>query len=150
MRLAIGLFLLTCVTVVAPAQSNDYLDSVLAEQQLSYGSAAYLVLASAGEIADEATPTEAIAYLDEQGWALSGLGASDAVNLGEYAHLVMQIYDLSGGLMYRVAAGPRYATRELSHRGILQGRAYPGMNLSAERGVRILGRVLQLDERGLL
>ena len=146
--------LVLCLGLVAiaqaPAQSNEFLDQVLAETELTYGSGAYLLLASAGLIPEEATPAEALSFLSAEGIALPDKSPETPLSLGEYSFLVMQTYDLSGGLMYRVAAGPRYATRELSHRGILQGRSYPGMSLSAERGMRILGRVLQLDERGLL
>ena len=148
--LMVALCLGLLVATQAPAQSNEFLDQVLAETELSYGSAAYLLLASAGRIAEEATPEEAVEYLSSAGIGLGGKSADEPVSLGEYSFLVMQVYELSGGLMYRIAAGPRYASRELSHRGIIQGRAYPGMSISAERGMRILGRVLQQDERGML
>lgn len=148
--LMVALCLGLVVVAQAPAQSNEFLDQVLSEQELSYGSGAYLLLASAGLVPEESTPEEALSYLSERQIALPGKSPETPLSLGEYSFLVMQIYELSGGLMYRILPSPRYASRELSHRGIIQGRAYPGMSISAERGMRILGRVLQLDERGML
>lgn len=150
MKAVFVLLICAVATVSVAAQSNEFLDDVLAAPELRYSSAAYLLLASAGLIAEDATPEEAVTYLETEGMGLRGRGADHALRLGEYSYLVMQVYGLNGGLLYRIVPGPRYATRELTHRGIVQGRAYPGMSISAERGMRILGRVLQLDERGLL
>lgn len=144
--LAIGLV----ATLSLGAQSNEFLDQVLSEEELSYGSASYLVLASAGLIDADATAEDAVAHLEREGMGLPGKTAETPLTIGEYSYLLMQVYGLSGGMLYRIVPGPRYASRELSHRGIIQGRAYPGMSISAERGMRILGRVLQLDERGTL
>ncbi len=148
------LTVLGCIFLLAGtnlwAQSNEFIDAVLAEEQMSYGSAAYLLLASAGRISADAGPREAIEYLESQGLGLADKIQDSTISLGEYSFLVMQVYGIPGGLMYRVLPGPRYATRELAHRGIIQGRSYNTIRLSSERGMRILGRVLQLDERGLL
>lgn len=145
---AVCVFALAAVN--GTAQSNEFLDAVLAEEHLSYGSAAYLVLASAGRIDADASPGDAVSYLEAQDMSLPNKSQDSALSLGEYSYILMQVYGISGGLMYRVLPSPRYATRELAHRGIIQGRSYNGMQISAERGMRILGRVLQRDERGLL
>jgi hypothetical protein len=42
--------------------------------------------------------------------------------------------------MYRLFPGSRYAHREMTGRGFIEGRAYPGQNVSGEQFLRILER----------
>jgi hypothetical protein len=62
----------------------------------------------------------------------------------------METFGISGGWMYTITSRPRYAARELAFRNVIQGRAYPRMELSGERAMRIVGRVLALEEEGRL
>ena len=50
-------------------------------------------------------------------------GSGQAVNLGEYPFLLMQAFELPGELMYRMAPGPRCATREIATAAALTGDA---------------------------
>ena len=127
---------------MAFAQSNDALDIVLSEQQLSYGSAALLVLSASDHIDDESSFAHASARLDALGWGIPGRNVSDPVTLGEYAFLLMQAFEFPGGLMYRVVPGPRYATREVAALRIAEGTAMVNARLSGERAVRMLGRTM--------
>ncbi len=134
----------------AGAQSNEILDAVLAEEQLTYGSAAWLLLLANSSVTEETTRTEAVAAIARAGIGLPDRAANETVTLGEYALLAMRVFEIDGGFAYRILPSPRYATRELVFLKIIQGHDYPGMSLSGERGMRILGRVLGLRERGLL
>jgi hypothetical protein len=44
--------------------------------------------------------------------------------------------------MYRLFPGPRYAYREMTRRGFIEGRAYPDFTVSGERFLQILGNIL--------
>ncbi|MDA3951740.1 MAG: hypothetical protein PF508_21215, partial [Spirochaeta sp.] len=79
-----------------------------------------------------------------------GYPPDHTLTLGEYSLLVMETFNISGGAMYTVTGMPRYAARELAFRNIIQGRAYPRMKLSGDRALRIIGRVLTLQEEGRL
>jgi hypothetical protein len=79
-----------------------------------------------------------------------GYEREDPVNLGEFSLMVMESFDIPGGLMYNLLPSPRYAARELAFRNIVQGEAYPRMAISGERAMRIIGRVLALQEEGRL
>ena len=132
---------------VLVAQSNAFLDGFLSQETVTYGPAAYLVLAGSGQMAESEPVESALAVLQAKGWALEGRGPGDAVTLGEYADLLMRSFDITGGLMYRIAPGPRYATREMAYRKLIQGKARPGASVSGERAARILGRVLDYQEK---
>lgn len=138
--------LLTVFTIIAAppttAQSNDALDRILSERELTYGSAAWLVLRAANVIDDTASAAEATVRLNQLNRGIAGRAADEAVSLGEYAHLLMQTFDLEPGILYRLKPGPRYATRRLVAARIVQGNAYSSMSLSGERSLRILARAL--------
>jgi hypothetical protein len=122
------------------------MDRFLEEPAVAYGDAAYLVLVGAGLLKDGEPVERALSVLSERGWAVGGKGASDPLTLGEFAFLVMRANGIPGGLMYHVAPGPRYATRELEYLEVIQGKGRPGSAVSGERAARILGRVLDWKE----
>lgn len=130
----------------AEAQSNVVLDDILLQDELSYQSAAYLVLVSSGRIDQNSSPQEAVRALAALQWAVAGRGADDPVTLGEWAYLLMQAFEFPGGLMYRISPGPRYAARELAATGIAEGNAMVNMRLSGERALRQLGRAMAWAE----
>ncbi|MDA3947998.1 MAG: hypothetical protein PF508_02130 [Spirochaeta sp.] len=147
------------------AQSNQIIDEVLAQDQIDYGHAIYLLLSAGGIIDDDATVEEAH-RLFESGPASRSNGSTGGsarlpqtplgyppdhpVTLGEFSLLTMETFGISGGWMYTITSRPRYAARELAFRNVIQGRAYPRMELSGERAMRIVGRVLALEEEGRL
>ncbi|MFW5642489.1 MAG: hypothetical protein ACOCYQ_00550 [Alkalispirochaeta sp.] len=164
-----GAFLV--VATVLPAQSNQRIDEILSQESITYGHAVYLLLTSQQAIPDDATPDEAHALL-EQGPANRsnvsyriggtsfttrrlpqtplGYPPDHPLTLGEFSRLTMETFGITGGMMYTILPHPRYAARELAFRDVVQGRAYPRMSLSGERALRIVGRVLALDEEGRL
>jgi hypothetical protein len=140
--------LLACLTVACTAahsQSNEFLDLYL-DGPAAYGDTAYVALAAARLIDADASVDAAMAALQSRGWGIDGRGPEDQILLGEYAYLLMRAFEIRGGLFYRMFPGPRYATREMTYLGMIQGRAMPDMEVSGERALRILGRVL--DRQG--
>ncbi len=128
------------------AQTGAFMDKFLEQEKAAYGDGSYLVLLGAGHIKESDSVERALAVLEERGWSVPAKAASDPLTLGEFAWLVMRSYEIPGGLMYRVAPGPRYAARELAYLQVIQGKARPNSSLSGERAVRILGRVLDTKE----
>ena len=142
-------FLLLLNAGILAAQSNNIMDEILASAAISYEQAAYLLLIADGTLEDEAPLTVAHRQAEARGTAL-GAPPEKSLTLGEFAWLTMDSFGIDGGLMYRIAPGPRYAARELAFREVIQARAYPGMPISGEWAVRIIGRVLTLTEAGRL
>jgi hypothetical protein len=128
------------------AQSNEVLDAVLGEATLSYANAAYIVGTASGHLPDTVTPADAVPGLEQAGLGTPGRQPTDPVTLGDFSYMLTRAFGMSGGIMYAILPGPRYATRELAFLGIISGPAKPGMALSGERALRILERVLHRKE----
>lgn len=139
------LFFLLAATGL-PAQSNQVIDEILEEEQISYGNAAYLLLLAGGALSEGAQVADAHRAAEQESFA-TGQGPDEGLTLGEFAYIAMESFGVPGGLMYSIAPSPRYAARELEFRGIIQGDAYPNAPLSGERAMRILGRLLTLQEQ---
>jgi hypothetical protein len=58
----------------------------------------------------------------------------------------MRAFSIRGSSLYTLFPGPRYAYRQLDYLGLLPGLRDPALNVSGERLLQILGRVL--DYRG--
>ena len=145
MKKAWALLAMLVVSILpAAAQSNAILDQVLENPRLSYGQAAYLVLTAAGKLAENASTADAARALADQGWKVPARPAEEPVSLGEFSFLVMQAFELKGGLFYRLFPGPRDAVREMAFRRLFTGNAYPGRAVSGEEAVRLLGGALEL------
>ena len=145
--MVLGLAILATLPVAA--QSNELIDRVLASPSITYGDAAYLVLLGSGRI-DETTPIADAVREAESAPVALGKAAEDPLTLGDFSLLTMESFGIPGGMMYRLLPLPRYAARELAFRDVVQGRTYPRMALSGERALRIVGRVLTLQEQGRL
>ncbi len=142
----IALVFLLLSVLWAPAQSNDVLDRILGEEQLTYGNAAYLLLVATDRAEEEVSPQQAATMAEQEGFAVQGLGSADRLTLGQYSFMLMRAFQLPGGIMYRILPGPRYAAREMEYAGVIQGPAIPGMALSGNEAVRMLERVLHQRE----
>ena len=128
-------------------QSNITIDRVLAESNLTYGSAAYLALVAAQEISPDTVPDEAFDVLRQLGPVPSDrTRADDEIALGAFAHMLMEHLGFRGGVLYRLAPGPRYAARWLQRTRIAEPPVMPGMRLSGARALRILERAARYRE----
>lgn len=150
-RHLIIVFVVTLVTTgTLGAQSAAMMDSILAEERLSYGSAAYLILGALDQLPESSAPADILARLHEMGLGFPRVAHNDEITLGRYALLIMLSLEIDGGYVYSLTRSARYAARELEFLDAIQGRAFPGMSLSGEQGIRILNRTLALREEGQL
>ena len=135
-------FLLSALSL--SAQTAEELDILLGTKEVSAAMGARFVLGAAGLIPPElhGAQAEAAAYKAafSKGWIETK--ANDALTLRDTAFLVMNVFDLKGGIFYSFFKNPRYAYREMVYRKLIQGRADPGMTVSGQRLLQILGRSL--------
>jgi hypothetical protein len=73
-----------------------------------------------------------------------------SISMGELSHLIVRSFGLSGGFMYGLFPGPRYAYRALVWRRFLPLNADPGRTVSGEELLYITGRVLSYAGDGEL
>lgn len=142
-------FILLGAVLHVSAQSNEVLDALLEEDTTSFGQAAYLVLTASARIPDDKSPAEAAAEMAGQGWKVPTRAAEEPLTLGEYSFLLMQAFELKGGIMYRIIPGPRYAGRELAYLKFIKGNTSPYRTFSGEEAIGILGRLMEWKEEQL-
>jgi hypothetical protein len=133
--------LLVLSAVIVRAQTAAEMERLLDTEEITYTQAAWFTLASAEE---DPPPNPAAAFILalEKGWFPENADSGGPVKLKDLSLLMMKAFDLEGGLMYRLFPGPRYAYREMTRRGFIEGRAYPGLTVSGEQFLQILGNVL--------
>jgi len=140
------LALLAAFVLPAAAQSNELIDRLLEQPRASFGAAAYLVLTASGELDQAASEQQALTALREKGWKLRAAQAEEPIRLGEFCFLLMKAFGEKGGLMYRLAPGPRYAVRELAYRGLVRGKVHSRRLPSGQEVVQLLSSFL--DRKG--
>ncbi len=146
MIIPLAFFLFLVPAVQSFSQSNDMIDLVLEEDPATYGNTVYLALTGAGYVSESATPAEALDVLKQQGWKLKTRSPDDPLRLGDYAQVLLQAFDIKGGLFYSMFKSPRYASRELKYLGFVKGSSASSRRLSGEDAVKILGKLMRWKE----
>ena len=82
----------------------------------------------------------------EWNWLPGDAAPVDKATLDGVSLLVMQAFNLKGGLFYSFVKNPHYAYRELVHKGIIRGRVDPGMLVSGDLLLFMIGEVLSIVE----
>jgi len=60
--------------------------------------------------------------------------------------LLMQSFDLKGGIFYRIAKGPHHAYRELVYKNVIRGYTDPKMPVSGQQLLSLISRILAMEE----
>ena len=149
MRKTVVAVLACTVAVVLPsvhgfAQSGDRIDEILVQDELTVGSAAYLAAASAGLVGPDATEAESLSALGELGFPAGTVAIDDPVRLDHFSYMLMLAHRLSGGFMYAIAPGPRYAYREFRYQRVFRGGGDPRSAIDGSLAMRMTGRVVVL------
>ena len=125
------------------SQSNEILDSLIAQDRATLGPAAYLALTAAGLVDVDASVEDAVSDLRSRPWGFAEATAEDPVTLGSLGYLVMRAFELKGGVLYSIFGGRRYAARELVYRGWVPGSSAAGRPLSGREVTHVVGKVLE-------
>ncbi len=142
-RLVLVFALLLAVSLGAAAQSNETIDRILEQDVATLGAAAYVALNAGDLVSDESTPEKAVEVAIQAGWLEEGSSGGDPAGFGQLAHLLMQVFEVPGGLMYRMFPGPRYATREFTYQGWSPIRIGPADQFSGEFLLSVAGIFLE-------
>jgi hypothetical protein len=129
-------------SVPAFAQTAERLDAILDTERVSFVQAAAVILPAAGLLDPEAG--EIRAFAAAASWFPSRAERDSPITMGELSYLVMRSFRLTGGFMYALFPGPRYAYRALAWRRLLPPNPDPARFLTGEELLHITGRVLSL------
>jgi len=108
------------------------------------------VLEASGHLdpANKTRARDAFYFARDHGWLPTNVKTGDATNLKGLSLLVMQAFDIKGGLFYSIFKNPHYAYRILVYYNIIQGRADPLMHVSGELLLFTLNRAMYLSGIG--
>ena len=145
--MTIRIYLLTLIFLLPAfvfAQTAAELDLLLETNAITTGVAARFVMGAVGitppGLSGAAAVNDAYQEALSRGWVKKG--PEDAISLQEAAFLMMNVFEIKGGIMYSIFRSPRYAYREMIYQKLILGRTDANMNLSGQRFLQILGRTL--------
>jgi hypothetical protein len=145
-----SLFLVSAVLLLvagtAVTQSNQVLDEILGQEQATFGQAAYIAFLAGGRAPEDASVQEVYNGIAWNEWNLKRKAADEPVTVGEFSYMVMENLGIQGGIMYRIAPGPRYAARELDYLDFLLGSGSPYRTLSGRELLHVMGQALAFTE----
>lgn len=118
------------------AQSNDRLDELLSQAQARLDSTSYLLLASAGLVAEDATPDAAFATAVGTGLINKDRHPEDGVTVEDLSYLIMKTQKLAGGLEWTFLPTPRAAYREMNALGLINSSAGPRRLVAGDEVIR--------------
>jgi hypothetical protein len=123
------------------AQTAAELDLILEAEEISFAQASRFVL-TAADAADGAMEASSVFDLaKESGWLPKQAAMDSPIRVGELCFLMMGAFHIKGSFLYTLFPGPHYAYRELDYFGLIPGRPDPGLKVSGERFLQILGMV---------
>jgi outer membrane protein OmpA-like peptidoglycan-associated protein len=134
--------LILCATL--HAQTADEIQTLLKTPAVSYAQAARFVLEAADVTGsyDKANGQDAMRFAIEKNWLPKNANAQDAISLEGLSLLIMKSFNLKGGPMYTWLNNAHYSYREMVFQDLIQGRSDPHMNVSGEKMLFIVNRLL--------
>jgi hypothetical protein len=143
--IGIALFVLL-VTTAAHADQMEVIASLQTAETVTYREGGYAVLVAAGVLPGTAAPDAALnpELRSRLGWG--SRPADRPLSVAEFSYLLMEAFDIPGGLMYRIAPGPRYAVRQLRFRRILLERIDATEEISGLQALRLIGNAIEWTE----
>ncbi len=120
------------------AQSADAVTDILESPEITLGQACYLSAVSQGFVSENASYEEAADAITNQGQGKYQNLASEPAKLSELASIYANLFNLKGGLLYRLTKGsPRYAFKLLKTEGIIPQNYDPSRKISGAEALNI-------------
>jgi len=138
------LFLMSLFTAPLSSQTAERLEALLETPELSWSEAAAFILEASDMGSYGMAPFH---YAMEQKWLPKNASPDDAARLNGIALLLMQSFELKGGIFYRISKSPHHAYRELVYKKIIRSNTDPDMPVSGPQLLLIVSRILSAKEQ---
>ncbi|MDR2964939.1 MAG: OmpA family protein [Treponema sp.] len=125
------------------------IETLLASEAVTYAQAARFIL-EAADVAATPNPGAAFIFAAEQNWLPKRAAPQDAARLDDISLLMMRAFEIKGGVMFSIFKNPHYAYRELTYKRIVYGRTDPAMQVTGERLLAYISRILAVREAAAL
>lgn len=119
------------------AQSADVITEILDSEEVTFGQVCYISAVEQGLVSDRAGYKEAVDALVKNEQIPGTVDENAAAPIVDIAFIMSQIWDIKGGLMYRITKGsPRYSFKQFKSDGIIEPYIEPADLIS---GAKLLG-----------
>jgi len=147
-KLKKAIFIIAILAAIASplySQTAEKLEILLNEPKIIWSDAAAFVL----EAADVYTGNQddSFYFALEKNWLPKNVFPGDSVRLNGLALLLMQSFDIKGGIFYSISKSPHHAYRELVYKNIIRGAVDPDMPVSGQQLLLLIGRILSIKEQ---
>lgn len=120
------------------AQSASVVTDILSSEEITYGQAAYISAVSQKLINDDASLDDAVTALKNAGQISENATGSDAINIQELSGIYTKMFNVDGGLFYRLTKGaPRYAFKYLKTEGLISASTDPSKVLTGSEALSL-------------
>ena len=125
------LMLFLCLSVYA--QSADVITDILETEEITFGQVCYLTAVQMNIIDDSVSYEGAVTALYEHGYIPEVEDFDAPVPAVDLAYLYSKLWNIKGGLMYRLTKGsPRYAFQQFKIDGIIPRDENPTKKVSGQ------------------
>jgi hypothetical protein len=140
----LSVIVLAALSLPIEAQEGELVSRAVSESPLSFGTGAGLVAALAGAVPSDQPvgPEDAVEVLRSLGYRLPDRGVDDHLTYGNFALLMMQAFDLRGGLRYEIFPTSAAAFEELRSRSLLAPGVYAGTPIPGVVAVDVVSHFL--------
>ena len=129
--------LITLLLLIFPyififSQSNEEMDRFLGQEQADQATATWLIYLSSETINQDASLDDAITTLSNKSYAgkITEISADSPIKYKDFAFIIMNEYNIPGGVFYSIFKSPRYAARELTYKRWMPGSPKPNSILT--------------------
>ena len=122
---------------LAFTQSADVITDLLESDKVSFGQVSYLAAVQMNLLDENESYENAVKALVDND-IIPDLEADTPIPLVDIAYIYSKLWDVKGGLMYRLTKGsPRYAFRQFQSDGIISSDADPAWLVSGAKALSI-------------
>ena len=123
---------------LAFTQSADVITDLLESDKVSFGQVSYLAAVQMNLLDENDSYENAVKALVDNDIIPDGEEADTPIPLVDIAYIYSKLWDVKGGLMYRLTKGsPRYAFRQFQSDGIISSDADPAWLVSGAKALSI-------------
>ena len=138
------LAILCLLGLAVAGQSNQVMDTLLAQTKADFADTAYIALVGGGWIDESADPGAAFAMAQSKGWIAQGIASDAPVDLESFSFLAMKALKAKGGLGWTLFPSKRSAYRELVAQDIANASGGPKRILAGDEVLRMMGKIASL------
>ena len=106
------------------SQSDETLDKLYENENANTLYSALIVLQAAGFMDEASTISDVEMFLENEKWGKVILSEGEYISTGGFSLLVMEVFNLSHGVMYNFFPNKRYALKELMFKEYILGSPY--------------------------